>query len=115
MPLIKQTVKDKYRSNDLTISETDQTALVALMEGVVSVFEKHSSGGTDIVTPASLRPMRFGVSRPADNLSATVHLKHVKPAKHANDVFGHVALFDGDWKTTLSATKIGMIYKGAKK
>lgn len=114
MSLIKQTVKKNYRSNDLTISEADQTNLVALMEGVVSVFEKRSEGGTDIATPATLRPMKFGVSRPADNLSATVQLKHVKPTKHANDVFGHVALFDADFVSTATATKINMIYQGAK-
>lgn len=112
MPLIKQSVKKNTRSNDIFISEADQTNLIALMEGVVSVFDKKAEGGTDIATPSALRPMKFGVSRPADNLSATVNLKHVKATKHANDVFNHVALFDADYQSSVTATKINLIYQG---
>lgn len=114
MPLIRQMVKNNYRSNDVVMSEFDLTALETLMEGEISVFDKKAEGGTDVATPAELRGMKFGVSRRADNLSATVTIKHVKPAKHANDVFAHMALFDADYKSALTATKINLIYQGAK-
>lgn len=114
MPLIKQTVKKNYRSNDLTISTADLAVITPLLAGVVDVYTKVSEGGTDILTPANLRSMSFGVSRPADSLSATVRIKHLKSGKHANDVFAHVGLFDADWNSSLSATKIRQIYQGAK-
>lgn len=114
MPLIRQAVKRNYRSNDIMVNAADEAALTALMAGEISVFEKKVEGGTDVTTPADLRGMKFGVSRSADNLSCTVSLKHVKSTKHANDVFAHVALFDADYASALTATKINLIYQGAK-
>lgn len=115
MPLIRQTVKKNYRSNDVTMTAGDILVLEGLMEGIISTFEQRSVGGLDIaVAPAVMRAMKFGVSRRADGLSCTVSLKHIKPTKHANDVFAHQALFDADYVTTLSATKINMIYQGVK-
>lgn len=113
MPLIKQTVKKNYRSNDVVMSDGDTAIFTELLEGIIAIFEEKASGGTDVVTPAILRGMKFGVSRKADSLSATASLKHVKASKHANDVFVHVALFDADYKSALSATKINLIYQGA--
>lgn len=115
MPLIRQTVKKNSRSNDLTISAGDLTILESLLEGKISTYEKRSMGGTDIPSaPSVMRPMKFGVSRRADGLSCTVNFKHIKATKHAGDVFAHQALFDADYVSALAATKINMIYQGAK-
>ena len=115
MPLIRQSVKKNSRSNDLTINAGDLTILQAIMEGKISIYEKRSMGGTDVATaPAVMRAMKFGVSRKADSLSCTVGFKHIKSAKHASDVFAHQALFDADYVTSLTATKMNMIYQGAK-
>lgn len=115
MPLIRQTVKKNIRSNDLTINAGDLTVLEAIMEGKISIYEKRSMGGVDVAAaPAVMRAMKFGVSRKADSLSCTVNFKHIKATKHAADVFAHQALFDADYVSTLNATKISMIYQGAK-
>lgn len=114
MSLIRQQVRKNFRSNDVVMSAGDQAILIDLMEGVISVFDEKSSGGTDIATPATLRQMKFGVSRKADGLSGTVMLKHVKPTKHANDVFGHMAIFDADYSSALAATSINLLHQGAK-
>jgi hypothetical protein len=115
MPLIRQSVKKNSRSNDLIINAGDLLILEAIMEGKISVYEKRSVGGVDIATaPAVMRAMKFGVSRRADGLSCTVNFKHIKATKHAGDVFAHQALFDADYATALKATKINMIYQGAK-
>ena len=113
--LIRQEVKKNYRSNDVIMTAGDAIVFQGLMAGITSTFEERSSGGVDILTaPAVMRAMKFGVSRRADGLSCTVSLKHIKAAKHANDVFAHQALFDADYVTTLAATKINMIYQGVK-
>lgn len=115
MPLIRQSVKKNTRSNDLTISAGDLIILEAIMEGKISTYEKRSMGGVDIpAAPAVMRAMKFGVSRKADGLSCTVGFKHIKATKHAADVFAHQAIFDADYVSTLAATKINMIYQGAK-
>ena len=82
MPLIKQEVKKNYRSNDVVMSAGDTAIFTELLEGIISIFEEKASGGTDVVTPAVLRGMKFGVSRKADSLSATASIKHVKASKH---------------------------------
>ncbi len=115
MPLIRQTVKKNLRSNDLTISSGDLIILGVLLEGKITTYEKRSMGGVDIPSaPAVMRAMKFGVSRKADSLSCTVNFKHIKATKHAADVFAHKALFDADYVTALNATKMNMIYQGAK-
>lgn len=113
MPLIRQEVKKNFRSNDVVMSAFDLTALETLMEGKISIFDLKESGGTDVPTPSVLRGMKFGISRSADSLSCTVTLKHIKPSKHANDVFAHKALFNADYQSALTATKMNMIYQGA--
>lgn len=112
--LITQTCRKNYRSNDVVMSAGDAVIFTTLLEGIVTVFDEKSTGGTDVLTPANLRAMKFGVSRRADSLSCTVSLKHIKATKHEIDVFNHVALFDADYKSALTATKINMIYQGAK-
>lgn len=114
MALIRQMVKKNYRSNDIAASAADLAVIVSLMEGEISTFDLKSQGGTDVLTPSVLRGMKFGVSRKADNLSCTVGIKHVKPTKHSTDVFTHLALFDANYESALTATKITQIYQGAK-
>lgn len=114
MSLIKQEVKKNYRSNDVVMSAFDLTAFETLLEGIVSVYDEKSIGGTDCVTPANLRGMKFGISRKADSLSCTMNIKHMKSTKHEVNVFNHVALFDADYKSALTATRVNMIYQGAK-
>ena len=114
MSLIVQTVRSNYRSNDVEMSVGDIATFQTLLEGKVTVFDLKSSGGVDVATPANFRLRKFGVSRPADKLSCTVTLKHIKPSKHETDVFAHMALFDADYVSAVSATKINQIYQGAK-
>lgn len=112
--LINQTCKKNYRSNDVVMSVADSAVFTSLLEGIVTIFDEKSTGGTDVMTPANLRGMKFGISRKADSLSCTMSLKHIKATKHEIDVFNHMALFDADYKSALTATKINMIYQGAK-
>lgn len=113
--LIRQEVKKNYRSNDVIMTTADALIFTGLLAGMVSTYEQRSTGGVDIMTvPEYLRGMKFGVSRRVDGLSCTVSFKHVKATKHANDIFAHQALFDADYVTTLGATKLNMIYQGAK-
>jgi hypothetical protein len=115
VPLITQTVKKNYRSNDVVMSAGDVTVFTGLLEGIISVFDEKSAGGVDLaITPSEFRARKFGVSRKADSLSCTVSLKHIKAGKHEIDVFNHVALFDADYKSALTATRINQIYQGAK-
>lgn len=112
--LITQTCRKNYRSNDVAMSVADSAVFTALLEGIVTIFDEKSVGGTDVPTPSNLRGMKFGISRKADSLSCTMSLKHIKSTKHEIDVFNHMALFDADYKSALTATKINMIYQGAK-
>lgn len=112
--LINQTCKKNYRSNDVVISVGDAAVFTALLEGIVTIFDEKSVGGTDCATPANLRGMKFGISRRVSGLSCTMTLKHIKATKHEIDVFNHMALLDADWKSALTATRVNMIYQGAK-
>ncbi len=112
--LLKQTVHSQYRSFELDISEGDMTNITALLAGGYDVYKEGEMGGTDVVTPAKFRFVKLGVSRKLDNLSATVSLKHVNPAKHVTDIFAEKALFDADFVSTLTATGIRCISEGSK-
>ena len=112
--LIRQSCRGNYRSNDFDASAGDLAPIVAIMEGVIEQYEKKAEGGTDVPTPSVLRGLKFGVSRPADNLSGTVNIKHLKVGKDSRDVFAAIGLFDADYKSALKATKIRQIYQGAK-
>lgn len=114
MALIKQSVKGLFRQSNVEMNDSDVAILSAIMEGEISRFDHVASGGTDVMTPATMRSMKIGVSRKPDGLSATVTLKHIKAGKHVNDVFAHKAIFDADYKSTLSANGIRMIYQGVK-
>ncbi|ADR34004.1 hypothetical protein Sulku_1341 [Sulfuricurvum kujiense DSM 16994] len=112
MSLLVNTCKKSYASNDIVCSPADLLVITNLMEGVVSVFDEVGLGGTDVPTPSKKRVMKFGVNRKADRLGCTVTLKHVKPGKNEVDIFAHKALFDADYKHSMSATGIRQIYGG---
>ena len=114
MALVKQMVKGLYRQSTIDINAGDLAALSSIMEGEISQYAHFASGGTDVATPQTMRSMKIGVSRQPDGLSATVTLKHIKAGKHVNDVFAHKAIFDADYKSSLAANKIRMIYQGVK-
>jgi len=112
MSLIINQCKGEYASNDIVCSAGDEAVIISLMEGVVSVFDEASVGGTDCATPAKMRVMKFGVSRKADKLGTTVSIKHVKAGKDELDIFAHKALFDANFESALSATGIRQTYGG---
>lgn len=111
---IVNTCKGEYASCDVVASAADITAVTALMEGVVSIFEEASTGGTDCATPAKLRTFKFGVNRKIDKLGTTVTIKHTKSTKNEIDIFGHKALFDANFESAAQATGIRMIYGGVR-
>lgn len=112
MPLVVNTCKGSYASNDIVASEEDLTVITGLMEGVISTFDEDGMGGTDCPTPAKMRTFKLGVSRKADKLGTTVSLKHTKAAKNEDDIYAHKALFDANFESTLAATGIRVIYQG---
>lgn len=114
MALIKQSVKGLYRQSIIDINAGDMAALSSIMEGEISQYAYFASGGTDAPMPQVMRSMKIGVSRKPDGLSATLTLKHIKAGKHVNDVFAHKANFDADYKSTLAANGIRMVYQGVK-
>ncbi|NOQ31681.1 MAG: hypothetical protein GQ570_11220 [Helicobacteraceae bacterium] len=110
MPLIRQTVKSKYKTNDIVASDADLAIVVGMMEGIIETYDEKASGGTDITTPSTMNLVKISVSRPADKLSAMVSIPHLKPTKNEKDIFAQIALFDADYNSTLKATKIACRY-----
>lgn len=45
MPLIRQTVRGQFRSNDILINEADQAILLGLFEGMITVYDEKAMGG----------------------------------------------------------------------
>lgn len=114
MPVVKNSCRGQYASFDITASDADIAVITGMLEGTVSVYEEKGAGGTDCPTPAKYRQMKFGVSRPMDNLSCTVTLKHIKVGKTEQDIFAQKALFDARFDSALKATGMRMIYGGER-
>jgi hypothetical protein len=112
MRLIVNTCKGEYASNEIDASEGDIAIITSMMEGTVSIYDAKSVGGTDCATPAKMRVFKLGVNRKANKLGCTVSLKHIKATKNEQDIFGHKALFDANFESTLAATGMRVIYGG---
>lgn len=110
MARIAQKVRGLSRVSNVAISDADFATLSGLMEGVTTLYKEMSSGGVDAPEPAQLRPIKLGVNRKLDHLSATVNLKHVDPTKHSGDLMADKALFDANYITTSAATGIRIIF-----
>lgn len=110
MARIAQSVRGLSRVSNVTISDADFTTLSGLMEGVTTLFKEMSTGGVDAPEPAQMRPMKFGVNRKIDHLSATVNCKHIDPTKHIGDLVADVALFDANYVSASAATGLRVIF-----
>ncbi|MCX6073352.1 MAG: hypothetical protein NTY39_03455 [Campylobacterales bacterium] len=110
MARIAQRVRKNSRVSNVVINDADLVIVQGLMEGIVTVYDEKSSGGTDVPTPSTLRQIKLGVNRKFDHLSCTVTIKHMKSSKHLADIFADKATFDANFTSALPATGIRAIY-----
>lgn len=110
MARISQLVHKQSRTMNVTISDADLAVVQGLMVGKITVYDEKASGGADVPTPATLRPIKLGVNRKIDRLSCTVNIKNMSVTKSLPELFGDKALFDANFQSALAATGMRAIY-----
>ena len=108
--MIRQIVKTNRKTIKASGSSDDLAPLIAIMAGVVEVYDSKGTGGADAVYPAQLNTLKFSVGDRTIQQSASVTIPHVKPTKYLSDISKDFALFDAGWTVSTSAKYASGLY-----
>lgn len=112
MPIIKQVIKGRQvNSLDVTATTADTTALLALLEGTITVFDEKSSGGSASAYPLVLNRKRFSCGDKTTNVSCSFNVPHLKPTAYTPDLEAVViGAFDASFDSSVKSDYMNLLY-----
>lgn len=112
MPIIKQVIKGRQvGSLDITASTADITALLALLEGTVTVFDEKSTGGSVATYPAELNQKRFSCGDRTTKVSTSFKIPHAKATAFTPDFEAVViGAFDASPESSVKCDYMNLLY-----
>ena len=108
--MIRQIVKTNRKTIKASGSSDDLAPLIAIMAGVVEVYDSKGTGGANAVYPAQLNTLKFSVGDRTIQQSASVTIPHVKPTKYLSDLCKDNVLFDAGWTSSSTARYVSGLY-----
>jgi hypothetical protein len=113
--MIRQKIGGKsVNTVNATASTEDITALSAILEGELTVFDVKFEGGTASALPALMNGKKFSVGKKylsGQTRSASVYVPHIKATKSFSEIaVAVIGQFDEDFEGTAKAEYSNLIF-----
>jgi len=111
--MLRQYINGKWVNSIYADGDTD--AIKSLLEGEIEEWDKKAETGKDAALPVKLNPIKMSCGNKNELLSCSFTLRHIEPAKNADDVKPLViGKFSASWKSDVKCDYARLIGNGSK-